>query len=292
MQVKQAHDLFALHHDTTITGDNTSESPLSVRTAEGEQPGIVSLGDIDNRLLALIRNNPTYPEIQTADNRLALTDDGAGIVKVDTAQTWIWRGLIQLSADDFDLADRSFATAAKKTYHLRWNAPGTGNATAMTDWPNGRFELADLTGATPSEDDLIYDSTFDRMLIARIVTDSANVATITTLINKALLNFSAPVHGVLILANAQNSRSEYSVDLNWSRTPTLNGLSKFRAIYSSRPDHDFSVTPQPTNDAEVFSYGASAGLSRYKFYALVMDDYINEVVPYTTGPVFNVSLRG
>lgn len=223
MQVKQAHDLFALYHDTTITGDNTSESPLSVRTAEGEQPGIVSLGDIDSRFLALIRNNPTFPEIQTADNRLALTDDGAGIVKVDASQTWIWRGLIQMSADDFDLADRSFATSANKTYHLRWDASGTGDATPEANWPNGRFELVDLTGATPAETDPIYDSTFDRMLIARIVTDGANSATITKLGNKANLTLSA------FQSDTGNSNStepdlarnyQANGNFNWARVPT------------------------------------------------------------------------
>ena len=176
--------------------------------------------------------------------KLAITDNADGTLTIDPAQTWLWRGVFRYSSDDFLLADRTVPTVASKTYHLRWHAPGTGTAIPEATYPNGRFELADLTGANPAEGDVSYDTTYDRMLIARIVTDVGNIATITVLKNLAVLSeeirwavmtkseVTAPLYyegfsyGVVVPARTSNSWGGVMIlppaplALNWSRSPS------------------------------------------------------------------------
>ena len=81
-----------------------------------------------------------------------------------------------VSTSDYIEGDRTFATLANKTYHLRWN-------------PTDGFTLEDLadSGYNPSvlaEADTAFDSSYDDMLICRVVTNASNVATITNLVNK------------------------------------------------------------------------------------------------------------
>lgn len=259
---EEIQDMFAQFLESqniNITYDDAGNAlSIDVLPATTSNAGIVSLGEIDNRFLALIRNNPTYPEIQTVDNRLALTDDGAGIIKVDDTQTWLWRGLTQISSDDFDLADRSFATVANKTYHLRWNAPGTGNATPQDDWPNGRFELVDLTNATPAETDPIYDSTYDRMLIARIITDSQNAANIQALANAAVLKTTG--QALLTSSNYtyEDEHNPSSIEnfLNiyvlWARQPipsmtAFNDFSRYLPAWGSSTDAQTNIGVGPND---------------------------------------------
>ena len=82
-------------------------------------------------LAALGAQFATYPEIETPDHTLSITDNGNGTITVDAGQSFVWRGLRRFTTDDIAAGNRTFATAATKTYHLRWT-------------PNASFELKDL----------------------------------------------------------------------------------------------------------------------------------------------------
>ena len=197
----------------------------------------------DDNLSSILRNNIVFPEIETADHRLAITDNADGTLTIDVAQTWLWRGMMRFGSDSFNLADRTVTTVSGKTYHLRWHAPGTGTAVPEATYPFGRFELADLTGAAPGEIDPVYDSTYDDMLIARVVTDGGNVATITRYANAKNLisSFSFTARG----PGGFGFWSQASVPYNWARTPHT-------ALYRVSPpggsyDSDYNIYPELVN---------------------------------------------
>lgn len=126
---------------------------------------------------------PIFPEIQSADGKMNVTSPSAGTVQVPSAVSFQHRGIYPVSTSDYIEDDRTFTTLANKTYHLRWN-------------PTDGFSLEDLadSGYNPSvlaESDVAFDSGYDDMLVARVVTDASNVATITNLVNKnkVLLSF-------------------------------------------------------------------------------------------------------
>lgn len=159
--------------------DHTLGTPAWVEwKATADYAGPINLSE--TLRLALV-----FPEIDTADHKLAITDNADGTLTINAGQTWLWRGHRQFSTDDFDVADRTVTTVANKTYHVRWHAPGTGTATPEATYPNGRFELADMTALT--EGDAQYDSTYDRMLVAYLETDGANAATVVPLANAVSL---------------------------------------------------------------------------------------------------------
>tara|TARA_R110000787_G_scaffold28280_15_gene77226 strand:+ start:48 stop:953 length:906 start_codon:yes stop_codon:yes gene_type:complete len=118
---------------------------------------------------------PIFPEIVSADGKMNVTSPSAGTVLVPTSVSFQHRGIYPVSTSDYIEVDRTFTTLANKTYHLRWN-------------PTDGFSLEDLadSGYNPgvlAESDVSFDTTYDDMLISRIVTDAGNVATITNLAN-------------------------------------------------------------------------------------------------------------
>lgn len=180
-----------------------------------------------------VANNPVYPEIETASGKLAIGDNNDGTLFIGAGQTWLWRGLTRFSSSVFDVVDRTVTMVANKTYHVRWYAPGTGIAIPVETYPYGRIELVDMTAASPTEGNSTYDTSYDNMLIARIVTDGANVAAITTFINRASLSFSANLAMVPAYIGSTAWRADFSADLNWSRAPKVWSFSG--AVYCNAP---------------------------------------------------------
>jgi hypothetical protein len=120
---------------------------------------------------------PIFPDVQSSDGKINVTSPTGGTVQVPTSVTFQHRGIYPVSTSDYIEDDRTFTTLANKTYHLRWN-------------PVDGFSLEDLAdsgynASVLAESDVAFDSTYDDMLIARVVTNASNVATITNLINKA-----------------------------------------------------------------------------------------------------------
>lgn len=166
---------------------------------------------------SVLQLQPIFPEIETGGAVLTLSHATGSLVVGAAGETWLHRGPRRFSINNILLADRTFATAASKTYHVRWHAPGTGTATPAATYPHGRFELADLTGASPAETDPSYDTTFDRMLVARVVTNGSNVATITALANRAQLNALFNSTGSSTSYASRSSVPRITGTLNWSR---------------------------------------------------------------------------
>lgn len=165
---------------------------------------------------------PFFPEVLTNNGVMGVSAGTASVI-VDPAHTFQHRGFKKFSTDEFLLAARTLVTTANKTYHLRWDAPGTGAATPSSSYPSGRFTLNDLANGTYNplarvEADPAFDTTYDSMLVARVVTNGSNVATITPLLNRAALNSSV---SRTTTASSSSSSIIDNYTLNWSRQPVI-----------------------------------------------------------------------
>jgi hypothetical protein len=277
--------LVGLADRTDWRWDHTLGAPVWVEwKATADYPGPI-------RLSESLRLNLTYPEVETSDNRIVVTDNANGTITVAAGQSWIWRGHQRFSTDDFLLADRTFATVANKVYHLRWHAPGTGTAIPEATYPKGRFELADMTAAAPAESDASHDTTYDRALLAHLQTNGANVVTISALANAAELDLATALSGVFIEADVNAARANYILAFLWSRTPTMRGLSKLRSFYNTHSDRDFEVGPGGAVMVDGFLNPAgSVSLTRYQFGAVILDDYVANHPGYTTPPIYHLAI--
>jgi|GEM_PF-3917643 len=166
---------------------------------------------------------PIHPEITATSNILTFTS-GTGTMTINTGLGWRHRGWGLFNSTALDSGARTFATLANKTYHLRWHAPGTGDATPAATYPSGRFVLEDLAdvGYNPSalaETDATFDTTFDDMLVARVVTNGSNALTITALANKALLSATYVRSGSATNYATRSSVPKLTGTINWARSP-------------------------------------------------------------------------
>ena len=150
---------------------------------------------------------PIFPEIQSVDGKITCTSTGAGNVRIPAGTPFQHRGIFPLVTSLQD-----FVTVASKTYHLRWN-------------PTDGFTLKDLADVAynptvAAESNTGFDSTYDNMLVARVVTNAANAPTITNLVNRNVLKFSY-------------TRAPLVYSTNWSITGETNEIITY----------DFARTP-------------------------------------------------
>lgn len=207
------------------------------------QAGQGSLGLVD---LSMFERMPFFPEVLSADGKMTLATV-VGTVTVNTGFTIRWRGFRDFATSSFALVDRQFTTVSNKTYHLRWHAPGYGDAANAANYPNGRFVLKDLASVTynPSsraDAHASFDSSYDDVLIARVVTNAGNTATVTTLANKHALTFS----GVIVGTNGTNigaNLASYDLvqSLGWARSPTTYSLSPRSVQVTGIQENDWSI---------------------------------------------------
>lgn len=166
---------------------------------------------------------PIFPAIETADGRMNVSSPGAGTILVPPAVSFSHRGIYPVSTSDYPEIDRTFATTANKTYHCRWGY-GAG------------FRLADVADAAynptlAAETSSLFDSSHDDMLIARVVTNAANVATITNLKNSHQLSalFEARyTDAINFTASGIFAASRVvSVEHNWARKPVHSAINAY-----------------------------------------------------------------
>lgn len=148
---------------------------------------------------------PIFPDVQNAAGTIVVTAPSTGTVRVPAGVNFLHRGIFLVTTSQTD-----FPTDPSKTYHLRWN-------------PTDGFVLRDLASgsynpSTLAENNVAFDSTFDDMLVARVITNSSNVATITNLSNKARLESEQSSTGSGDAASEVGSYSN-TFALNWARTP-------------------------------------------------------------------------
>jgi hypothetical protein len=197
---------------------------------------------------------PIFPEVMTADGLIPVISPSAGQVRVPAGYEFLHRGIFSVTTVQAD-----FATAANKTYHLRW-------------MPSGGFSLRDLADAAynptaAAESSRSFDSTYDDMLVARVVTNAGNSPTVTNLVNKNRI--------LLEISEAGSMTSNTGVDdavrtaalvFNLARTPVMavtpvdiavGGSSGDRMSGSQSHDHDLKII------RSAFSrYGATLTLQR------------------------------
>lgn len=216
---------------------------------------------------------PFYPHIETATNKLAITNNGNGTLTVDAAQNILWRGWSRVSTTSFSAGNRTVATAASKTYHLRL----VRDAAA--------FVLKDLSDVAynPSalaETNAAFDSTYDDMLVALVTTNGANVATVTPLANAVTLTYTGmdsttsygyTASGVLASLTPTSSpriQFQYYVDmagycasafaLNWARTPKAVSVAPYVSIITTtNPGAGLEGGANRVNTRDVTRYGAT-----------------------------------
>lgn len=155
-----------------------------------------------------------YPEILEDGNVLSITDNEDGTITVDAGQSWLHRGIQLYSSSDYSSGERTFTMVASKTYHLRWN-------------PSDGFVLMDIADIVYNpgaidEIDVSFDSDYDDMIVARVVTDGSNAATITALINKNVMTYSGSMTDTTVTNSQGNYILNDVISINWARTPTAN----------------------------------------------------------------------
>lgn len=170
---------------------------------------------------------PIWPEIMTGDGRINLTVPGGGVVRVPGGITMQHRGIVPYVTVQTD-----FNTVASKTYHLRWN-------------PTDGFTLKDLAnnGYNPdtlTEVDTFFDSKYDDMLVARIVTNAGNVATITSLANQVRMTAVATRAESINDGGGAGLATDYTV--NFARTP----LWMLESMFPPGGGHDTDYRIQVT----------------------------------------------
>lgn len=171
---------------------------------------------------------PIYPEVLNTDGRIVVTSPSTGTVRIPGGVDFLHRGIFSVTTAQTDLS-----TDASKIYHLRWN-------------PTDGFALKDLASGTynPSSHDEThtdFDSDYEDMLVARVVTNSSNVATITNLSNKSRLAISTVINGT-DPQGAGTAESNFLIQetFNWARTPNPYSLDQVMSVNTGNmPDQDF-----------------------------------------------------
>lgn len=123
-----------------------------------------------NTLFDRFNRLPILPEVTTpTDNRLDFTDEGSGVVSIDSGQQWVMRGNLVVDTDDFTTEQRQFTTTASKTYHVRWDAT---NGLRYIDTTDATYNPSALPATHMS-----FNSTSVDVLLQTIDTDGSNVPT-------------------------------------------------------------------------------------------------------------------
>jgi len=201
---------------------------------------------------------PIYPHVLASDFLINVTDNLDGTVTIDAGQSWLHRGIFKFSTDDIAVGARTLAHVASKTYHLRWHAPGTGDATPKANFPDGLFVIKDLgdAGYNPgalAKTDAAFDTTYDDMLLAEFVSDAAN-----NLIGVGVLKLAnaARLQATIRVAALNSATHNRNIYFTWSRHPKITGLA---ALFppSNSNDSDYYIYPQTINRDYILMYSWS-----------------------------------
>lgn len=227
-------------------------------------------GDTSNFVLmpAARARLPIFPEVLTSDGRIPVSAPSTGTVRVPAGYDFLHRGIFAITTVQVD-----FVTVANKTYHLRWN-------------PTNGFQLKDLAdaGYNPTaltEADVGFDSTYDNMLVAKVVTSAGNVATITALANKSDLTVQQMIQGTNI-HNSDSNPTWFDIihTMNWARKPSVFSLSLAKNVNNAnRADSDFEILPwtaTPPSQVDIADIPAF-DINRYRISQTVACDYTQDM---------------
>lgn len=195
---------------------------------------------------------PIFPETLTSDGKLEVISPSTGMVRVMPGYNFLHRGIFNVTTIQQD-----FATAASKTYHLRWN-PTSGFV--LKDLADIAYNAGGLPEISP-----VFDSTYDDMIVARVITNGSNVATITKLSNKQSLTATgeAALTGLPFEDSVPPSGiTQYQqVDLDWARIPfvAIQGVTDSPLGY----EWNFGAKPLSRYKVAVYSQAAAAGMGEF-----------------------------
>lgn len=230
---------------------------IDAATGGGETESYLLLSQAASRL-------PIFPEIVSSDGRINLTSPAPGSIRVPGGVDFLHRGVALYTTAQTDIV-----TLASRTYHLRWS-PSTGLALKLVTDP-----IYNPDGFP--ENNAIFDSKYDDMLIGRIITNSSNIATFTMLANKNKLRQQVAAAG----APYRYSMSgyyylcDYNIPTNWSRTPDIVAL--FSHIYAAgTADITGGVVHGGANVITQQTY------DRYGVFHQVATDWNNNVADHTS----------
>lgn len=180
-----------------VTAGIRTDVFVSPATLAGNNPGYADL----------TATLPIYFEVETANAQFGCTSPSTGTVRVPAGVSFVWRGVRR-----FTTVQTNLATVANKTYHLRWtNDAGF----ALYDLSSGAYNPT-----SAAETSSIFDTTYDSMLVARVVTNGSNVLAITNLANRSRLLTTQTIAATNILNPGTNGTTgDISMSINWARTP-------------------------------------------------------------------------
>jgi len=183
-------------------------------------------------------NLPIYPDVLTSDGKIPVAPFAPGTIRIPANVDFVMRGGKKITTVQ---TDRS--TVANTTYHLRWTAADGFILKSLSD------TAYNAGGVIGNEVLPAFDTTYDDMLVAKVVTDGSNAATITNLVNKADLATEVPVAKVLPVALNWTSLANSGALLNWARKPKF-GQPLWQGMRSFEAEPDGST------------HGTSAGILR------------------------------
>lgn len=263
-----------------LAGPATTTTAGLVRLATLEEAAARVINDAAvtplglSTLFDLFSNQPVFPEVDGAGT-FTVTSPSAGNIQIAAGTSWTMRGAFRYTS-----ALTNLTTLASKTYHLRWDKT---NGFALYDLSNGAYNPSAVPETSPT-----FDSTYDSVLVARVVTSAANAATITVLVNKARLAFS----GLVAATNLVNlvtdlTRGDVLQDLGWARTP---GNYSIDATRCGRPVDQSTVKmlrnmrAQGSTDSDLLNGAPVLDATRYRVSQTV-------VCPTSTSIVCNINAR-
>lgn len=224
--------------------DAAIDAKIAAATGVGDTEGFLLVSQAAARL-------PIWPEVQTADGRFNVTSPGVGQARLPADVTFTHRGVVNYTTVETD-----FTLYASRTYHVRWNPDDGWQALDLSDVAYNPSALA--------ENDPAFDTTYDDMLVARLVTNATNTVTVTNLANRNRLVQTTSDSKVLQNTGAAWIEMEGSeAPLNWGRAPILYDLNLEGVHSNATVDTEWDTTQGQLGKlslrkGDVDRYGAAA----------------------------------
>jgi hypothetical protein len=244
------------------------QAMIASATGDGDTEQFLLLDQARARL-------PFFPQWQTPEGTVNVTSPANGVIRLPGNLTLLHRGIFLVTT-----AQTDFNTAASKTYHLRWSLA------------NG-FQLKDLADAAynpgfVSELDTKFDSTYDDMLIARVVTNAGNVPTITNLVNKATMIDNGLVSKTMTRTPSTAGGGNFAIQFdnivfNWARTPKFTAVIQrtgLGGVMPAIPEDPAVILNGSTADNSGTVFGVT---NRYGLQAAASMDMNAPATPITLG---------
>jgi hypothetical protein len=249
-----------------VTAAAEDDATVLFRAVDALIAAAIGSGDTSNFVLFTQARArlPIFPEVQNTAGTIVVTAPSTGTVRVPAGTNFLHRGIFLITT-----AQTDFPTDPSKTYHLRWN-------------PTDGFVLRDLASgvynpSTLAEGNAAFDSSFDDMLVARIVTNSSNVATITNLSNKNILRNLLLIDEAFTRTTAAGTGGIWvapftPTPLNWARTPAFTGSASRTGLGGAVGTVPEEPAVRITGSHSDSSGSATASINRYGLSPVVVID--------------------